>query len=471
MSDPPSLEKGEYINRPPRFNGQHYEWWKTRTQDFIIGHDSELWDIICDGSHSPTDVCVSSVATNPKIKDEQNDANREIVQKDIKAKNILISSLGSEEYNFNLLPIDSESIFDMYARFSSIIDELRSLGKGYEEESLNRKLLWALPISWEKKVCTIVESEDLANLTLDELIYNLKTYELETKDEENKKRRKKKRKVTKGENKNNPGNEESELTLITEELSKIGCCRRNAQEGKEKNQVLVDKLNSKPVGDIMVEEALAAWEDTSEKSEDENDVVEASSMILTGKLHDMIPFLHLWQNLKMRMIMRFVNEKNTLNKEADVLEQARDDIAVTIMNLREQVEELSRDKALLNSQMKKWINTPWRKQEGDGSKTHLEIESKLEKARMSLTDEVDKNRLLQKELKQVKTELKKSLLWTLPLDETTAMRNDGYLISLSDVNEKDTGSEGISLELRFASSLLRRTEQKVETMIQAEDSK
>ncbi|XP_060195120.1 uncharacterized protein LOC132624344 [Lycium barbarum] len=427
MFDLPRLEEGEYINRPLRFNGQHYEWWKARMQDFIMGHDPELWDIICDGSHSPIDICVTSVAIDTKIKNEQNDTDGEVVQKDIKAKNILISSLGSEEYNLiahcktpkdiwkalqntyeginiakqsriKMLTTeyeffkmkDGDSIFDMYARFSLIINELRSL------------------------VCTIIESEYLANLTLDELIYDHETYELKNKDEENKKRRRKKRNVTNDEDKNNPGNEESELTLITEELSKTGCCNRNAQEGKEKNQ-----------------------EDTLDRSEDENDAGEASSIDIDGKASQYDSFLALvaksedddddevisLANVLTDAYHSLVYEKNTLNKEAGVLEQARDDMTVTIMDLREQVEELSRDNARLNNQMKKWINMPWRKQEGEGNKTHLEIESKLEKARMSLTDEVDKNRLLQKELKQVKTELEKSLIWTLPLDKTVATRN------------------------------------------------
>ena len=53
MTAPPNLEEGKSTTRPPRFNGQYYGWWKTRMFDFIIVEDSELMDIILDGTYVP----------------------------------------------------------------------------------------------------------------------------------------------------------------------------------------------------------------------------------------------------------------------------------------------------------------------------------------------------------------------------------------------------------------------------------
>ncbi|KAM3216412.1 hypothetical protein P3L10_025853 [Capsicum annuum] len=53
MIAPPYLEEEQSTTRPRRFNGQYYEWWKTRMFDFIMAEDSELMNVILDGPHVP----------------------------------------------------------------------------------------------------------------------------------------------------------------------------------------------------------------------------------------------------------------------------------------------------------------------------------------------------------------------------------------------------------------------------------
>lgn len=50
-----------------------------------------------------------------------------------------------------------------------------------------RKILSVLPKSWKSKVNVISEARYLKTLTMDELIRNLKTYELEKKQDQEKK--------------------------------------------------------------------------------------------------------------------------------------------------------------------------------------------------------------------------------------------------------------------------------------------
>ncbi|XP_070008211.1 uncharacterized protein [Nicotiana sylvestris] len=56
---------------------------------------------------------------------------------------------------------DYESIQDMHTRFTSIINELHSLGETIPKNKLMRKILSILPRPWENKVNVIVESKDL----------------------------------------------------------------------------------------------------------------------------------------------------------------------------------------------------------------------------------------------------------------------------------------------------------------------
>nr|KYP31078.1 hypothetical protein KK1_049077 [Cajanus cajan] len=52
-----------------------------------------------------------------------------------------------------------ESIFDFQKRFTHLINHLVDLGRKYEEEELNFKVLQYLDRSWQAKVTTIEESK------------------------------------------------------------------------------------------------------------------------------------------------------------------------------------------------------------------------------------------------------------------------------------------------------------------------
>ncbi|GKA30333.1 hypothetical protein Tco_0716638 [Tanacetum coccineum] len=61
---------------------------------------------------------------------------------------------------------------------NSIITSLKSLDEGYSSKNYVRKFLRALHPKWRAKVTVIEESKDLTSLSLDELIGNLKVYEM-----------------------------------------------------------------------------------------------------------------------------------------------------------------------------------------------------------------------------------------------------------------------------------------------------
>nr|XP_016475611.1 PREDICTED: uncharacterized protein LOC107797254 [Nicotiana tabacum] len=101
------------------------------------------------------------------------------MEKNAKAKKILICELGLDEYNIislcsNAKQIwdalqtaheginqESEPIQDMMTRFTIITNELKSLGKVFNSEELVSKVLRILPASWESKVIAIEEAKKL----------------------------------------------------------------------------------------------------------------------------------------------------------------------------------------------------------------------------------------------------------------------------------------------------------------------
>ncbi|XP_075099433.1 uncharacterized protein LOC142176210 [Nicotiana tabacum] len=180
--------------------------------DFIMAEDSELWDVICDGPFIPTKNFGDSPVAIPKTRKEFNNADRKVIKKNFRAKKIRVYGIGPDEYNrisacqlakeiWEALQIaqegttqvkqskigmlttkyelfrmqDDESVQEMHTWFTSIINELHSLGKTIPKNKLVRKILSGLPSSWESKVNAITEAKDVHELTIDELVSNLKT--------------------------------------------------------------------------------------------------------------------------------------------------------------------------------------------------------------------------------------------------------------------------------------------------------
>nr|GEU83921.1 UBN2 domain-containing protein [Tanacetum cinerariifolium] len=78
----------------------------------------------------------------------------------------------------NEFVIKDETIDSAFARFDTIITSLKALDEGYSSKNYVRKFLRALQPKWRAKVTAIEESKDLTSLSLDELIRNLKVYEM-----------------------------------------------------------------------------------------------------------------------------------------------------------------------------------------------------------------------------------------------------------------------------------------------------
>ncbi|XP_070049674.1 uncharacterized protein [Nicotiana tomentosiformis] len=72
-----------------------------------------------------------------------------------------------------------ETIQEIYTRFTTLTNGLKSLGKIIpEEERVEKILTIVLAITWESKIPIIHESKNIATLPLDDLIGNHTAYEL-----------------------------------------------------------------------------------------------------------------------------------------------------------------------------------------------------------------------------------------------------------------------------------------------------
>ncbi|XP_070004273.1 uncharacterized protein [Nicotiana sylvestris] len=85
--------------------------------------------------------------------------------------------LYSQYENFTMK--EGETIQEMYTRFTTITNKLKSLRRiNLEEDKVEKILTRVLLVTWESKINAIHESKNIATLKLDELIGNLTAYEL-----------------------------------------------------------------------------------------------------------------------------------------------------------------------------------------------------------------------------------------------------------------------------------------------------
>ncbi|XP_075099098.1 uncharacterized protein LOC142175983 [Nicotiana tabacum] len=368
MAALPNFEEGKSTYRPPRFNGQYYGWWKTRMHDFIMAADSELWDVICDSPHVLMKKLGETGPMVPKDKKEYSDIDRKTVEKDYRAKKILVCRIGPDEYNIISTCDSAKEIWETLQTAHEGTTQVKQskIEMLTIENKLVRKILNVLPGSWESKVNVITEAKYLQTLTMDELIGNLKIYEMKRKkDSERREPNKEKNLVLKAEN-SDSSEEDSDMADLTKMFQKM--VRRN--DGIPKRRSLSKARNNdlchnqKSAAENVVKQVLAAWGDSSNELEGEPDAENSSMMAVKTKTtkydslfalmaqsnddeedeNDEVNFRDVQRNLKSYSSKKLrslgnvlidayyslINDKEILTIELGDAEQSRDDLVETI---------------------------------------------------------------------------------------------------------------------------------------------
>ena len=159
----------------------------------------DVWDVVVNGRFQP------QIAANgedgvvlDKPKADWSDDDKKMVQYDLKAQNILISSLGVNEYHFishcktakdmwDALETlvqqyalfcmkDGETISSMQMTFTHIVNKLQNLGKTISTQDCTNKILRCMTKEWQAKVTAIKESQNLNALSIITLFDKLKEH-------------------------------------------------------------------------------------------------------------------------------------------------------------------------------------------------------------------------------------------------------------------------------------------------------
>ena len=175
-------ENGIHVGKPPFFDGNNYDYWKTRMLAHLMAMSRKLWRVVNDGY-------VILDAKNLTLTDEENEVLND------RGVNVLFSALDVSEFNKvkslinandiwkKLMEIHEgtssvkedklyvikgkfsefamkkdESVAEMFNRLNDIVNELKGLGFEVPDADFSHKFLRSLPERYDTIVTLLVRS-------------------------------------------------------------------------------------------------------------------------------------------------------------------------------------------------------------------------------------------------------------------------------------------------------------------------
>ncbi|GJZ56269.1 hypothetical protein Tco_0611462 [Tanacetum coccineum] len=193
---------GQSMQRPPLFESDGFIYWKNRFETYVKSKDLDLWHVITYGDFPP-------IKSNPETKkneivpfDKQNDDLKKKLVKNNEAKMVIYNALPRKEYKRIFMCKTAKEIWDTLA----------------------------LHPKWRPQRSPAMKSRDLTSLSLDELIENLKVYEViikkdsemvKGKREQNRSLALKAKKESSDEDSSTSDNEDEEYAMAARDFKKF----------------------------------------------------------------------------------------------------------------------------------------------------------------------------------------------------------------------------------------------------------
>ncbi|GJZ77387.1 retrovirus-related pol polyprotein from transposon TNT 1-94 [Tanacetum coccineum] len=179
--------EGCSMKRPPLLEPNGFCFWKARFETYVKSKDIDLWQVIQNDNFYFKVEDEETKLMKETLYELLKDNEKKQLGKNEEAKMTIYNALPRKEYEridlltqeYEKFSISNEETIDSgFTRFNVIVTCLKSLDPDYSSKNHVRKFLRALLLKWRAKVTAIEEAKDLASLPLDELIGNLKVYEM-----------------------------------------------------------------------------------------------------------------------------------------------------------------------------------------------------------------------------------------------------------------------------------------------------
>ncbi|KAG9442737.1 hypothetical protein H6P81_018591 [Aristolochia fimbriata] len=210
-------KEGASNTRPPLLDGTNYAYWKAKMRIYIKAQDERAWRSVEDGWEPPT-VEVGEGADKKRIlksSAEWNDVEERLANCNSKALNAIFGGIDEVQFRrvsacttakeawkilevhyegaesvravklqmlmtqFELMRMrDDETILEFEGKIRDIANQSSNLGDRIPQDRLVKKVLHSLSSKFKMKRIAIEENRFLNDMTLDELIGSLKTFEM-----------------------------------------------------------------------------------------------------------------------------------------------------------------------------------------------------------------------------------------------------------------------------------------------------
>ncbi|GKA29924.1 zf-CCHC domain-containing protein [Tanacetum coccineum] len=291
-----SSEEGQSMQRQSLFESDEFIYWKNRFETYVKSKDLDLWHVITYGDFPP-------IQNNPETKkdeivpfDKQNDDLKKKLAKNNEAKMVIYNALPHKEYETIFMCKTAKEIWDTllithqdnaFARFNTIITSLKKFDEDFSSKNYVRKFLRALHPKWRAKVTANEESKDLISLSLDELIGNLKVYEVIIKNdsemvkgkrEQNRSLALKAKKESSDEDSSTYDSEDEEYAMAVRDFKKFF-----KRRGRFVRQPHDERMSSQRIQDDKNRSLSDSDEDEEERTKDEKCLMAKASKKKGGR--------------------------------------------------------------------------------------------------------------------------------------------------------------------------------------------
>nr|KYP39777.1 Retrovirus-related Pol polyprotein from transposon TNT 1-94 [Cajanus cajan] len=317
-----------FINTPSLFCGDNYPFWKVRMKIFMESVYRSIWQAVITEYKTPTKTKNGKEIEKPFDSWDQNEIKR--VENDAKALNIIHSALNSNEFfrilactttkeAWDLLQVTHEGtpevrhakkntliheyetlrmtqreiIMDMQKRFTHIINHLKGVGKIFDKEEVNVKVLKSLNRRWQSTMNAITESKNLTQMISVVLFGKLREYEMDmTKMAEEKQKDKRVKGLAlklenssteKEESSDEDKFEQEEMNIMIRKFSKFTwfeCGKVGHIKANCPNLEKQGHEEKKPKFRLKKKKAYIAWEENESTSSSEMDSGEKADLCL-----------------------------------------------------------------------------------------------------------------------------------------------------------------------------------------------
>ncbi|GKD43631.1 hypothetical protein Tco_1268276 [Tanacetum coccineum] len=178
--------EGCSMQRLPLLEPIGFCFWKACSETYVNFKDINLWQVIQNGNFYFEFEDEKTKLMKETLYELLKDNEKKQLGKNEEAKMTIYNALPCKDYERVFMCItamefsisNKETIDSDFTRFNAIVTSLKSLDPDYSSKNHVRKVPRALPLKWRAKVTAIEEAKDLASLPLDEIIGNLKVYEM-----------------------------------------------------------------------------------------------------------------------------------------------------------------------------------------------------------------------------------------------------------------------------------------------------